>query len=98
MPVYFNNNSKLFMPIFTIKLTAQTFPRRPELLQYASFWPNQPRRPMHKILPGIPQPEPARAQPPARPLTLAGSQPKVGPIHGQNRQLNAPPCGRRPAP
>jgi hypothetical protein len=42
--VYFNNNSKIFMPIFTITLTARTLPCEPELLPQASLRPDQLRR------------------------------------------------------
>ncbi len=48
MAVYFNNNSKLFIPTFTNKLAAPTLPSGPEFLQQASFRPDQPRRPMHR--------------------------------------------------
>jgi hypothetical protein len=98
MPVYFNNNSKLFMPIFTNKLGAPTLPSGPELLHYATFGPAQPTSASPKTLPGIPQPWPARGQPPANPLTLAGSEPNVGPIRGPDRQLHVPAGDRGPVP
>jgi hypothetical protein len=97
MAVYFNINSKLFMPIFTIKLTARSLP--PETGIDAADKPlaRLIAAANAKILPGKFRPKPARTPPPARPLTLAGFQPKTGAIHRQDRQLNAPPCHRRPA-
>ena len=85
------------MPIFTIKLTAQTFPSGPELLHKAIFWPDQPQRQVQEYSPEYLTPsQPGRTRP-VRPLTMAGSQPKTGSSYRQDRRLNAPPR-RLPGP
>lgn len=70
MPVYFNHNSKLFIPIFTNKLGAQTLPSGPELLHYVTLGPLNPQLQ-------------AQRYSPAYLNTLAGSQPKVIPFSGR---------------
>jgi hypothetical protein len=75
MAVYFNINSKLFMPIFTIKLTARSLPSETGIDAADKPLARLIAAANAKILPGKFRPKPARTPPPARPLTLAGFQP-----------------------